>query len=144
MLWKLKQANGIKKIMKTPSTYDDDIEDTDKDSYTSTDDASLIDNPIAVGMLKCNMSWDLLTEEEAEELLQATYKNPMIIDIKAPSVPGGMLLNAEFRCSKRKSKMHKTGLDEDTSKSYWQVSFNLMQKRLTEQQKQAVQEANDV
>lgn len=87
MLWKLKQVDGTKKIMKTPSTYDDDIEDTDKDSYTSTDDASLIDNPIAVGMLKCNMSWDLLTEEEAEELLQATYKNPMIIDIKAPSVP---------------------------------------------------------
>ena len=67
MLWKL---NG--KLMKSPSTYDDDIEDTDKDSYSSIVDGSLIDNPIAVGLLKCNMSWDLLTEEEAEELLQAT------------------------------------------------------------------------
>lgn len=82
MLWKL---NG--KVMKTPSTYDDDIEDTDKDSYSSTDDGSLIDNPIAVGMLKCNMSWDFLTESEAEELLQATYQNPMIVTIKAPCVP---------------------------------------------------------
>lgn len=82
MLWKL---NG--KLMKTPSTYDDDIEDTDKDSYSSIVDGSLIDNPIAVGMLKCNMSWDDLTEEEAEELLQATYKNPMIVTIKTPSVP---------------------------------------------------------
>ena len=53
MLWKL---NG--KIMKTPSTYYDDIEDTDKDSYSSIVDGSLIDNPIAVGMLKCNMGWD--------------------------------------------------------------------------------------
>ncbi len=139
MLWKL---NG--KLMKTPSTYDDDIEDTDKDSYSSTDDGSLIDNPIAVGMLKCNMSWDFLTEEEAEELLQSTYQNPMIVTIKTPSVPGGMLTNAEFRVSKRKSKMHKTGLDEDTSKSCWQVSFNMMQKKLTQQQKNAVQEANDV
>ena len=82
MLWKL---NGRK--MKTPSSYDDDIEDTDKDSYSSVIDGSLIDNPIAVGMLKCNMSWDYLTEKEAEELLQATYQNPMIVTIKAPSVP---------------------------------------------------------
>ena len=82
MLWKL---NG--KTMKTPSTYDDDIEDTDKDSYSSIVDGSLIDNPIAVGMLKCNMGWDYLTEEEAEELLQATYQNPMIVTIKTPCVP---------------------------------------------------------
>ena len=82
MLWKL---NG--KIMKTPSSYDDDIEDTDKDSYSSVVDGTLIDNPIAVGMLKCNMSWDYLTEEEAEELIQATYQNPMIVTIKAPSIP---------------------------------------------------------
>ena len=74
MLWNL---NG--KIMNTPSSYDDDIEDTDKDSYSSIVDGTLIDNPIAIGMLTCNMSWDYLTEEEAEELLQATYQNPMII-----------------------------------------------------------------
>lgn len=55
-----------------------------------------------------------------------------------------MLENAEFRVSKRKSKMHKTGLDENTSKSYWQVSFNMMQKKLTQSQRQAVQEANNV
>lgn len=95
MLWKMKQKDGTKKLMKTPSTYEDDIEDTDKDSYTSTDDAELIDNPIAVGMLKCNMSWDCLTEEEAEELCQATFVNPMIIDIKAPTIPRW---NA-YRCS---------------------------------------------
>lgn len=137
MLWKIGD-----KVMKTPSTYDDDIEDVDNDSYTSIVDASLIDNPIAVGMLKCNMSWDYLTEEEAEELLQATYTNPMIVTIKTPSIPGGMLENAKFRVSKRKSKMHLTGNDEDTSKSRWQVSFNLMQKELTDAQKKAVEEAN--
>lgn len=139
MLWKINN-----KIMKTPSSYDDDIEDVDNESYTSVEDATLIDNPIAVGMLKCNMSWDYLTEEEAEELLQLTYKNPLIVTIKTPSVPGGILENAKFRISKRKSKMHKTGIDEDTSKSFWQVSFNMMQKELTEMQKQAVREANNV
>ena len=40
--------------------------------------------------------------------------------------------------------MHLTGDDEDTSKSRWQVSFNMMQKELTETQKQAVREANNV
>lgn len=137
MIWKL---NG--KLMKTPSTYKDNIEDTDNDSYTSKKTGALIDSPIAVGMLKLEMSWDYLTEKEAEELLQATYKNPMIVTVKCPSIKGGILENAKFRVSKRTSEMHKTGLDEDTTKSYWKVSFNLMQKELTEQQKQAVKKAN--
>ena len=82
MLWKV---DGV--VQKTPSTYKDNIEDTDNDSYTSIVDGSLIDNPIAVGMLKLEMSWDCLTEEEAEELLQLTYRNPLVATFKCPSVP---------------------------------------------------------
>ena len=52
------------------------------------------------------MSWDYLSEEEAEELLQATYQNPMIVTVKCPSVQGGMLENAKFRVSKRTSEMY--------------------------------------
>ena len=55
-----------------------------------------------------------------------------------------MIENAKFRVSKRKTKMHPTGQDEDTSKSYWQVSFNMVQKELTEEQKRVVEEANNV
>ena len=55
---------------------------------------------------------------------------------------GGLLENAKFRVSQRTSEMHLTGNDEDTSKSLWKVSFNLMQKELTQAQKQAVEEAN--
>lgn len=137
MLWKV---DGI--VQKTPSTYKDNIEDTDNDSYTSIVDGTLIDNPIAVGMLKIDMSWDLLTEEEAEHLLQLTYKNPLVATFKCPSVPGGLLENAKFRVSKRTSEMHLTGEDEDPSKSLWKVSFNLMQKELTDAQKQIVEEMN--
>ena len=43
------------------------------------------------------MSWDYLSEEEAEELLQATYQNPMIVTVKCPSVQGGMLENAKLK-----------------------------------------------
>ena len=137
MLWKV---DGL--VQKTPSTYKDNIEDTDNDSYTSIVDGSLIDNPIAVGMLKLEMSWDCLTEEEAEKLLQLTYRNPLVVTVKCPSVQGGLLENAKFRVSQRTSEMHLTGNDEDPSKSLWKVSFNLMQKELTDVQKQAVEEAN--
>lgn len=136
MLWKV---DGV--VQKTPSTYKDNIEDTDNDSYTSIVDGSLIDNPIAVGMLKLEMSWDCLTEEEAEKLLQLTYRNPLVVTVKCPSVQGGLLENAKFRVSQRTSEMHLTGNDEDTSKSLWKVSFNLMQKELTDKQKQTVANA---
>ncbi len=137
MIWKV---NGI--IQKTPSSYRDSIDDTDNDSYTSKRTGALIDSPLTVGMLKIEMSWDYLTEQEAEELLQLTYKNPLIATFKCPSIPGGMIVNAKFRVNSRSSEMILTGQDEDTSKSRWKVSFSLTQKELTEAQKQAVKEAN--
>lgn len=137
MLWKL---NG--KLMKTPSTYKDNIEDLDNDSYTSVVNADLIDTVVAVGMIKAEMSWDYLTESEAEELMQATYKNPMMVTLKCPSVNGG-ILTAPFRVSKRSCEMYNTSQDEDTSKSKWKVSFNLMQKSLVDIQKTTVQEAQN-
>lgn len=137
MLWK--KGNTI---LPTPSTYSADIEDTDKDSYSSAVDGSLIDNPIAIGLLKLSMSWDLNSEEEAEELMKLTYINPLILTIKVPVVNGGILYNAKFRVSKRKVDMIDTEKAENTSKTRWKCSFNLIQKELTEAQKQAVEEAN--
>ncbi len=136
MLWKI---DG--KEMKTPSSYEADIEDLDNDSYTSKKNGDLIDSVVAVGMLKLQMSWDYLTESESEELLQSTYKNPMMVWVKCPAVKGGTLL-APFRVSKRKCKMHKTSEGENVDKDCYQVSFNLMQKSLTDIQKRTVEEAN--
>ena len=98
MLWR---EHGKEENLPTPSTYSADIEDTDKDSYTSNDDGSLIDNPIAVGMLKLSMSWDFNTEEEAEELCQKTFKNPLILDVKVPVVPGGFLEGVKIQSFKK-------------------------------------------
>ena len=139
MIWK---KHGSEENLPTPSTYSADIEDIDKDSYSSAVDGSLIDNPIAVGLLKLAMSWDFNTEEEAEELMRITYINPLVLDIKVPVVKGGFLENASFRISKRKVKMIKTELGTDTSQTKWKVSFNLEQKELTDAQKQEVEEAN--
>lgn len=139
MLWR---EHGKTENLPTPSTYSADIEDTDKDSYSSVVDGSLIDNPIAVGLLKLSMSWDFNTEEEAEQLIQKTYKNPFILDVKVPVVDGGFLEGAKFRVSKRKVGMIDTELNTNTSKTRWKCSFNLMQKELTEAQKTAVEGVN--
>lgn len=139
MVWK---EHGSIENLQSPSTYSADIEDTDKDSYSSVITGELIDNPIAVGMLKLSMSWDFNTEEEAEELMQKTYKNPLVLDIKVPVVQGGIIEGAEFRVSKRKVEMIDTEKGISTSKTRWKVSFNLIQKKLTSAQKQAVEEAN--
>jgi len=139
MLWR---EHGKTENLPTPSTYSADIEDTDKDSYSSAVDGSLIDNPIAVGLLKLSMSWDFNTEEEAEQLIQKTYKNPFILDVKVPVVDGGFLEGAKFRVSKRKVGMIDTELNTNTSKTRWKCSFNLMQKELTEAQKTAVEGVN--
>ena len=137
MLWK--KGNTV---LPTPSTYSADIEDTDKDSYSSAVDGSLIDNPIAVGMLKLSMSWEFNTEEEAENLIAITYINPLVLTVKVPVVDGGVLTNAKFRVSKRKVDMIKTELGSGTTETKWKTSFNLMQKELTQAQKDAVEEAN--
>ena len=139
MLWR---EHGSKENLPTPSTYSADIEDTDNDSYTSKKTGAIIDNPIAVGMLKLSMSWDLNSEDESEKLIKKTYKNPFILDVKVPVVNGGFLEGAKFRVSKRKGEMIDTELNTNTSKTRWKCSFNLMQKELTETQKQASKNAN--
>lgn len=139
MLWR---EHGKTENLPTPSSYSADIEDTDNDSYTSKKTGALIDNPIAVGMLKLSMTWDLSSEGEAERLIQKTYKNPLVLDVKVPVVNGGFLEGAKFRVSKRKIEMIDTELNTSTSKTRWKCSFNLMQKELTEAQKTAVKNVN--
>lgn len=138
MLWKKENQ-----VLPTPSTYSADIEDTDKDNYSSIIDGSLIDNPIAIGVLNISMAWDFNSEEEAEALIQTTYANPLVLTVKVPVVDGGILENAKFRVSKRKVDCIKTEASESTSGTKWKVSFNLIQKELTEKQKLAVEEANN-
>lgn len=139
MLWKKHESI---QDLPTPSAYSAEIIDTDNDSYSSAVTGELIDNPIAVGMLKLSMSWDFNSEDESEELIATTYINPLPLDIKIPVVKGGFLKNALFRVSNRKVEMITTEKGKSTEKTIWKTSFNLMQKKLTEEQKEAVREAN--
>ena len=93
-------------------------------------------------MLKLSMSWDLNSEAEAEAIIQKTYKNPLVLDVKVPVVDGGFLEGAKFRVSKRKVEMIDTEKETSTSITRWKCSFNLMQKELTDAQKSKVAEVN--
>ena len=101
MLWK---ENGSNTYLPTPSKYTADIEDTDKDSYSSAINGALIDNPIAVGLLKLSMSWDFNTEEEAEDLIQKTYKNPLILDVKVPVIQRRIFRRSKIQNFQKESR----------------------------------------
>ena len=114
--------------MKSPSSYKLDKDDIDLDSYRSTSNASLIDKTLKKGMVKISVSYDMLTEAEAEDLMAKTWNNPMPLTIKAP-ILGGKTLTANFRCAKRSCEMISTTAEQNSTKTRWKVSFTASQKK---------------
>lgn len=123
MIWK-----SDNKLMKSPGKFSISIEDIDLDSYRSTVTAELIDKVIAKGLVKASFTWSYLTEAEAEELMEETWKNPMHLTIKCP-ILGGKLLTSDFRCSKRSCDMISTDDEEESEETKWSVSFSVSQKK---------------
>lgn len=121
MVWK---SDG--QVQKSPSSFSLDIEDIDVDSFRSPVTASLVDRVLAKGLVKASFSFSLCSEEEAEALMAETWKNPMKLQIKCP-ILGGNMLEADFRCSKRKCEMIDT--NDETGKTRWKISFSVSQKK---------------
>lgn len=71
MLWKL---NG--KTMKTPSTYKDNIEDLDNDSYTSKVTGALIDNVVAKRNVKTRNVMGLLHGRRSRRIITSNISKP--------------------------------------------------------------------
>ena len=115
-------------LMKSPSSFSLQIDDIDIDSYRSKVTAELIDKSLAKGMIGLSVSWDYLTEEEAEQIMAYTWINPMPMVIKCP-ILGGKTLEANFRCAKRKCDMISTDDVENSTKTKWKVSFTASQKQ---------------
>ena len=104
------------------------INDIDLDSYRSPITAELIDKSLALGMVGFSIAWELTSEEQAEDIMEQTWQNPMFLTIKAP-ILGKKLLTAEFRCAKRECEMIDTREEENTDKTRWIVSFTASQKK---------------
>lgn len=123
MVW---ESDGVKQ--KSPSSYKLTIQDQDVDSYRSKVTAALIDRVIAQGLLQGSLSFNCATQEEAEDLMEETFKNPMNLKIKAP-ILGKKTIEASFRCAKRDVEMIQTDDGINGLKTYWRASFNIMQKK---------------
>lgn len=120
-------------LVKSPSSFSLQIDDQDLDSYRSTVTAELIDRTLAKGLIGMSVSWDCLTEVEAEKIMAMTWQNPMPLTIKCP-ILGGKLLTADFRCAKRKCDMIQTDEDDNSENTKWKVSFTASQKKPVEGQ----------
>lgn len=125
------KCNG--RLMKSPSSFKLQIDDQDLDSFRSTDTAELIDKTLAKGLIGLSVSWTFLTEEEAEEIMQQTWDNPMVLTIKCP-ILGKKTLTANFRCAKRTCEMISTEDEEESTETKWKVSFTASQKNKVEGQ----------
>lgn len=112
------------KEMKNPSTYKISLEDLDNDSYRSKVTGKLIDTVVAKRMHKISISYDHLTEKEAEEIMVAINPNPIVATMKSPFFSEGTI-TAQFRVSKVDMTMFK-----DDDKTEWaELNFNLVQKK---------------
>lgn len=112
------------KEMKNPSSYKISLEDLDNDSYRSKVTGALIDTVVAKRMHKVSISYDYLTEQEAEEIMSSINPNPIIATLKSPYFTGG-IITAEFRVSKIEITMFK----DDDDAEWTGLSFNLVQKK---------------
>lgn len=112
------------KEMKNPSTYKISLEDLDNDSYRSKVTGALIDTVVAKRMHKISLSFDHLTEEEAEEIMIAINPNPITVTMKSPYFTNGTI-TAQFRVSKIDLEMFKD--DEETE--WADLNFSLVQKK---------------
>lgn len=115
-------------VWKSPSSFQLSIEDIDLDSYRSTSTGELVDKTLAKEMVGISVSWDYLTENEAEWLMNETATNPLLLTIKSPML-GNSTLTAYFRCAKRSATMIRTETSEDTTNTKWKVSCTLSQKK---------------
>lgn len=112
------------KEMKNPSSYKISLEDLDNDSYRSKVTGALIDTVVARRMHKISLSYDHLTEKEAEEIMAAINPNPIVATMKSPYFVGGTI-TAGFRVSKIDITMFK----DDDETEWAELSFNLVQKK---------------
>lgn len=112
------------KTMKNPSTYKVSLEDLDNDSYRSKVTGKLIDTVVAKKMHKISLSYNYLTEQEAEEIIAAINPNPITVTMKSPYFASGTI-TAQFRVSKMDISMFK-----DNDETEWaELSFSLVQKK---------------
>ena len=125
MLWEAKaNINDNYTPMKTPSTYEIDGEDLDKNSYRSITTGD-ISRPAILGKKwqKFNMGFNYTTESELEPMLAMINNYPLYVRLKSPMFSTNGIVEMQGYVSKWKVSMIRNSNDEPE----WRLTFNFVQ-----------------
>ena len=126
MLWQAKaKSTDEYTTMKTPSSYDLDGEDLDKNSYRSIATGN-VKRPIILGKkwLKFSFGFNYTTEEEIEPILTMINNYPLYVKLKSPMWGTNGVVELEGYVSKFKTKMIQ---NRETGATWGELTFNFVQ-----------------
>lgn len=125
MLWSAKKSSGGSYTqMKTPSEYTINWEDLDKNSYRAISTGNLIRTPVSKKWFSGNFTFNYLTEQEAEQILDMINTYPLYVKVKSPLF--GLAGEIEFKAyvSKASISMLRNNTDNPT---WTNLQFNIIQ-----------------
>ena len=126
MLWEAKaNINDNYTTMKTPSSYDLDGEDLDKNSYRSITTGD-VNRPVILGKkwLKFSFGFNYTTEEEIEPILTMINNYPLYVRLKSPMWGTNGVVELKGYVSKFRTKMIR---NRDTGAEWGELTFNFVQ-----------------
>lgn len=126
MLWQAKNtAGGSYVTMKTPSSYKIDYEDLDSNSYRSITNGDLIRSRLTSKWFKGSMSFNYITEAEAESILAMVNSYPLYVRIKSPMFGSNGVVEFQAYVSKVSLEM----LKNSDNAEWVNLSFNIVQSK---------------
>lgn len=129
MLWRAKAKDGVYKDMKTPSSYKIDYEDIDSNSYRSVVNGNLIRQRLSSKWFKGSFSYNYITQDEANDILNMINNNPLYVQIKSPMFSNDGIIEIECYVSKVSMEMQKN--NPDANDAEWvNLSFNIIQSKV--------------
>lgn len=133
MLWEAKaSASGSYTTMKTPSSYDIEGDDIDKNSYRSITTGDL-NRPVILWKkgLKFSFGFNYTTEEEIEPILTMINNYPLYVKLKSPMWGTNGIVELQGYVSRFKTKMIR---NRETGAEWGELTFNFVQgKKVTGQ-----------
>ena len=126
MLWEAKKtASGTYTTMPTPSTYEIQWEDLDKNTYRAVSTGNLIRTPVSKKWFSGALEFNYLTSSEAETILDMINTYPLYVKIKSPLFGTSGVIEIQAYVSKASIKMQRN----TTSPTYTNLKFNIIQSK---------------
>lgn len=126
MLWEAKKtASGSYTTMPTPSSYEIQWEDLDKNTYRAVTTGNLIRTPVSKKWFSGSLEFNYLTSSQAESILDMINTYPLYVKIKSPLFGTNGVIEIQAYVSKASIKMQKN----TDSPAYTNLKFNIVQSK---------------